>query len=138
MVSDNLGRISNAHVVHADCSKNGAMDEKCIQLAELAAIAVDSLKTGKIVTMPTYLRPTEYPDFMRKEDAISYKSEKILGELYRSTKEAYGSDLVSQGTSTSDYLTYDMDLEVPGASDFLEDAWQCKCSYEEQLNALLS
>ncbi|PUZ50556.1 hypothetical protein GQ55_6G066900 [Panicum hallii var. hallii] len=138
MVSDNLGRISNAHVVHADRSKYGAMDEKCIQLAELAAIAVDSLKTGKIVTMPTYLRPTEYPDFMRKEDAISYKSEKILGELYRSIKAAYGYDLVSHGTNTLDDLVYDMDLEVPGASDFLEDAWQCKCSYEAQLNALLN
>jgi RNA-dependent RNA polymerase len=138
MVSDNLGRISNAHVVHADRSKYGAMDEKCIQLAELAAIAVDSLKTGKIVTMPTYLRPTEYPDFMRKEDAISYKSEKILGELYRSIKAAYGYDLVSHGTNTLDDLVYDMDLEVPGASDFLEDAWQCKCSYEARLNALLN
>ncbi|XP_039855171.1 probable RNA-dependent RNA polymerase SHL2 [Panicum virgatum] len=138
MVSDNLGRISNAHVVHADCSKNGAMDEKCIQLAKLAAIAVDSLKTGKIVTMPTYLRPTEYPDFMRKEDAISYKSEKILGELYRSIKAAYGYDSVSHGTITLNDLVYDMDLEVPGASYFLEDAWQCKCSYEAKLNALLS
>ena len=138
MVSDNLGRISNAHVVHADRSNSGAMDEKCIQLAELAAMAVDSLKTGKIVTMPTYLRPTEYPDFMRKEDVISYKSEKILGDLYRSIKAAYGYDSVSHGTITLNDLVYDMDLEVPGASYFLEDAWQCKCSYEAKLNALLS
>ena len=76
MVSEILGPISNAHVVHADRSKYGAMDEKCIQLAELAATAVDFPKTGKIVTMPPFLRPQEYPDFMGKEDDISYKSEK--------------------------------------------------------------
>ncbi|XP_034599533.2 probable RNA-dependent RNA polymerase SHL2 [Setaria viridis] len=138
LVTDNLGRISNAHVVHADHSEYGAMDDNCIQLAELAATAVDSLKTGEIVTMPTYLRPTEYPDFMGKEDAISYKSTKILGELYRSIKAAYGSDFVSEGTCTSDDLPYDSDLEVSGASDFLEDAWICKCSYEAQLNSLLN
>ncbi|KAF8692039.1 hypothetical protein HU200_039988 [Digitaria exilis] len=138
MVSENIGRIYNAHVVHADRSKYGAMDEKCIQLAELASIAVDSLKTGKIVAMPTYLSPTEYPDFMGKEDAISYESEKVLGELYRSVKDTYGCDFISQGTCSLDDPAYDTDLEVPGASSFLEDAWQCKCSYEEQLNALLN
>ncbi|CAL5003334.1 unnamed protein product [Urochloa decumbens] len=138
MVTDNLGRISNAHVVHADRSEDGAMNENCIKLAELAATAVDSLKTGEIVTMPAYLRPTEYPDFMGKEDAISYKSTKILGELYRSIKAAYSCDFVSESTCSSDDFTYDTDLEVPGASDFLDDAWQCKCSYEAQLNALLS
>jgi len=50
MVSEILGPISNAHVVHADRSKYGAMDDKCIKLAELAATAVDFPKTGKIVT----------------------------------------------------------------------------------------
>ncbi|CAO2176113.1 unnamed protein product [Urochloa humidicola] len=138
MVTDNLGRISNAHVVHADRSEDGAMDEKCIQLAELAANAVDSLKTGEIVTMPNYLRPTEYPDFMGKEDDISYKSTKILGELYRSIKAAYSCDFVSESTCSSYDFTYDTDLEVPGASDFLDDAWQCRCSYEAHLNALLN
>ncbi|RLM62177.1 putative RNA-dependent RNA polymerase SHL2 [Panicum miliaceum] len=87
MVSEILGPISNAHVVHADRSKYGAMDDKCIQLAELAATAVDFPKTGKIVTMPPFLRPQEYPDFMGKEDDISYKSEKILGRLYRSIQQ---------------------------------------------------
>ncbi|KAF8662610.1 hypothetical protein HU200_056211 [Digitaria exilis] len=114
MVSENIGRIYNAHVVHADRSKYGATDEKCVQLAELASIAVDSLKTGNIVAMPTYLSPTEYPDFMGKEDAISYESEKILGELYRSVKDTYGCDFISQGTCSLDDPAYDTDLEVPG------------------------
>ncbi|GKC65537.1 transcription elongation factor TFIIS, partial [Tanacetum coccineum] len=38
MVNDSLGTICNAHVVHADMSDCGALDEKCIKLAELASI----------------------------------------------------------------------------------------------------
>jgi len=138
MVNDNLGRICNAHVTHADRSDDGAMDPKCIQLAELAAIAVDSAKTGEIVRMPLSHSPKEYPDFMGKEDAVSYKSKKILGRLYRSILGENGDDFVSQGTCVSNETPYDIDLEVPGALSFLEDAWQCKCLYEAQLNTLLS
>ncbi|XP_062212371.1 probable RNA-dependent RNA polymerase SHL2 [Phragmites australis] len=138
MVNENLGVICNAHVVHADLSEYGAMDEKCIHLAELAATAVDFPKTGKLVTMPPSLRPKIYPDFMGKEDSMSYKSEKILGRLYRSIQEASSSDLVSEETCALNDLPYDTDLEVPGALDFLSSAWQCKCSYEAQLNALLN
>jgi RNA-dependent RNA polymerase len=36
--------------------------------------------------MPPSLRPTKYPDFMEKDDAISYKSEKIIGKLYRTVR----------------------------------------------------
>ncbi|KQK09241.1 probable RNA-dependent RNA polymerase SHL2 [Brachypodium distachyon] len=138
MVNENLGVICNAHVVHADLSEYGAMDEKCIRLAELAATAVDFPKTGKLVTMPPELRPKIYPDFMLKEESRSYNSEKILGRLYRSIQEASGGDLVSEEACTLNDLPYDTDLEVPGASLFLASAWECKCSYEGQLNALLN
>ncbi|KAF0920941.1 hypothetical protein E2562_037788 [Oryza meyeriana var. granulata] len=138
MISENLGKICNAHVVHADLSEYGAMDEKCIHLAELAATAVDFPKTGKLAIMPQHLKPKVYPDFMGKEDAISYKSEKILGRLYWSIQEASNGDVVSEELCTSNDLPYDIDLEVPGASDFLASAWQCKCSYEAQLSALLN
>ncbi|KAJ1267762.1 hypothetical protein BS78_07G082900 [Paspalum vaginatum] len=137
MASENIGRISNAHVVHADISEHGAMDEKCIQLAELAATAVDLPKTGKIVTMPPSLRPTEYPDFMEKDEAISYKSEKIIGKLYR-TIRLYVLGMPLEGSIRNDMPPYDADLEVPGAFHFIADAWQCKCSYESQVNALLN
>ncbi|CAO2208303.1 unnamed protein product [Urochloa humidicola] len=138
MVNEKLGPISNAHVVHADSSEYGAMDEKCIQLAELAATAVDFPKTGKIVSMPPSLRPKLYPDFMQKDEAITYKSDKILGRLYRSIQEASSGDLVPEETCTLNDLPYDADMEVPGATDFLSSAWLCKCSYEAQLNALLN
>ncbi|KAF5187435.1 RNA-dependent RNA polymerase [Thalictrum thalictroides] len=112
MVNEKLGAICNAHVVHADQSEHGALDKNCIRLAELAATTVDFLKTGKIVTMPQDLKPKVYPDFMGKDDFLSYKSDKILGWLYH--------------------------LELPGSADFILDAWNKKCSYDGQLKALMA
>ncbi|KAL6843315.1 hypothetical protein ACP4OV_027028 [Aristida adscensionis] len=88
--------------------------------------------------MPQSLRPKEYPDFMGKEDDITYKSGKILGRLYRSIQQTSGADFILEDTCTLNNVPYDTDLEVPGASDFLENAWQFRCSYEVQLNALLN
>uniref|UniRef100_N1QZQ3 RNA-dependent RNA polymerase n=1 Tax=Aegilops tauschii TaxID=37682 RepID=N1QZQ3_AEGTA len=77
-------------------------------------------------------------DFLIKEDSKSYKSEKILGRLYRSIQEASGGNWDSNEAWTLHDLPYDSDLEVAGASDFLASAWQCKCSYDRQLNSLLN
>jgi len=51
-------------------SECGALDEKCLTLAELAATAVDFPKTGKIVSMPSDLKPKIYPDFIGKRGAL--------------------------------------------------------------------
>ncbi|CAL1375059.1 unnamed protein product [Linum trigynum] len=143
MVNENLGAICNAHVVHADLSEYGALDEKCIKLADLAATAVDFPKTGKIVTMPGNLKPKLYPDFMGKEDHQSYKSSKILGRLYRQVKDAYEEETaaaslepISTSSSPID-IHYDWDLDVLGASDFIMEAWDLKRSYDDQLRGLL-
>lgn len=139
MVNENLGAICNAHVVHADLSEHGALDEKCLKLAELAATAVDFPKTGVIVTMPAHLKPKQYPDFMGKEEYQSYRSTKILGRLYRQIKDAYNEDV---SPSSELYVVpgdvpYDKDLEAPGAADFIDDAWDKKCSYDGQLKGLM-
>ena len=139
MVNESLGPICNAHVVHADLSEDGAFDEKCLKLAELAATAVDFPKTGIIVTMPPHLRPKLYPDFMGKEDYQSYKSTKILGRLYRLIRDAYDEDLSTSSELNFDpgEIPYDADLEVPGAADFTDNAWDLKCSYDGQVTGLM-
>ena len=139
MAYESVGTICNAHVVHADLSENGALDEKCITLAELAATAVDFPKTGISVTMPPHLKPKLYPDFMEKEDYQSYKSTKILGRLYRLIRDAYDEDVSTSSQPNFDpwEIPYDADLEVPGAADFIDDAWDLKCSYDGQLNGLM-
>uniref|UniRef100_A0A3Q7IMC2 RNA-dependent RNA polymerase n=1 Tax=Solanum lycopersicum TaxID=4081 RepID=A0A3Q7IMC2_SOLLC len=136
MVQESLGEICNAHVVHADLSELGALDEKCLKLAELAAIAVDFPKTGKLVTMPYNLRPKMYPDFMGKEEFQSYTSEKILGKLYRQVKDESQGEFAGLEFVPED-IPYDTNLEIPGYKDFLAEAWNRKCSYGIQLNGLL-
>lgn len=88
MVNDNLGQIANAHVVFADSEPLKARSAKCIELAELFSVAVDFPKTGVPAIIPAHLRPRNYPDFMEKEDKITYKSECVIGTLFRSVKEA--------------------------------------------------
>ncbi|KAG8375787.1 hypothetical protein BUALT_Bualt10G0136800 [Buddleja alternifolia] len=139
MVNESLGTICNAHVVHADLSEYGAMDEKCIRLAELAATAVDFPKTGKIVTMPSDLKPKVYPDYMGKPEYQTYKSNKILGKLYRKVKDADNGDYEesSEDAFAPDKIIYDQDLQIPESSCFITDAWNSKCSYDGQLLGLL-
>ncbi|XP_078177742.1 RNA-dependent RNA polymerase 6 [Carex rostrata] len=139
MIIENLGVICNAHVVHADRSEYGALDENCCELAKLAATAVDFPKTGLLVTMPPYLRPKVYPDFMGKDEHLSYKSNKILGKMYRKIKDATAFDELgpAEQPCTLDNVLYDIDLEVPGAKEYLHQAWCSKCSYDTQLGALL-
>jgi RNA-dependent RNA polymerase len=70
-------KIPKSHVVRADLSEYGALDEKCLTLAELAATAVDFPKTGKIVSMASDLKPKIYPDFMGKEEHRSINQRKF-------------------------------------------------------------
>ncbi|XP_022961927.1 RNA-dependent RNA polymerase 6 [Cucurbita moschata] len=139
MINESLGTICNAHVVHADRSEYGALDENCIKLSELAATAVDFPKTGKIVTMPPHLKPKLYPDFMGKQATQSYKSTKILGRMYRRIRDAYDEDMITacELNFTPGDVYYDVDLEVAGAADFIAEAWNQKCSYDGQLSGLL-
>lgn len=141
MINDHLGKICNAHVVHADRSELGALDPKCLQLAELAATAVDSPKTGKLVIMPSHLRPKAYPDFMDKDDKPSYRSEKILGILFRrvrgtAEKEIKLSCLLDSPDFSFDQY-YDRDLEVEGFESYVPEAWQLKQIYDAKLTALM-
>ncbi|PHU16827.1 RNA-dependent RNA polymerase 6 [Capsicum chinense] len=138
MVQESLGEICNAHVVHADLSEFGAMDEKCLKLAELAALAVDFPKTGKLVTMPFDLKPKMYPDFMGKEAFQSYESKKILGKLFRQVKDCDAEGGESSGLEyVPENIPYDTNLEIPGYEDFIDDTWSLKCSYDGQLIGLL-
>ncbi|XP_010250107.2 PREDICTED: RNA-dependent RNA polymerase 6-like [Nelumbo nucifera] len=140
MVNEKLGVICNAHVVHADLSEYGALDKKCIRLAELAAKAVDFPKTGEVVTMPQSLKPKMYPDFMGKEDFLSYRSSKILGKLYRKIRDIdsdNGMATSSEMACVAEDISYDTDLEILGSAGFVTDAWNQKCSYDAQFRALL-
>ncbi|PKK74498.1 RdRP-domain-containing protein [Rhizophagus irregularis] len=82
MLNNRLGQISNLHVAFADSEEEGVNFIGCKILAALHSKAVDFSKTGIPVT-ETLPNIEEYPDFMEKDHKKSYKSEKILGKLYR-------------------------------------------------------
>ncbi|XP_042520106.1 RNA-dependent RNA polymerase 6-like [Macadamia integrifolia] len=138
MMTGQLGKICHAHVVHADQSKDGAMDGKCIKLAELAATAVDFPKTGKLVRMPHSLKPKIYPDFMGKDGNMSYKSKKILGSLYSEILDAPDEEMTANSELTTEDIPFDPDLEIAGFAGFIMDAWNQKCTYDGHLSALLA
>ena len=143
-----LGAISNAHVVHADMSPLGAYDPKCLQLSEQAARAVDFPKTGVPGIMPTDLEPKMYPDFMENQGRVSYKSEKVIGTMYRTVKERIdgNSRNLQEGrengvldeekewqwfpSESSVTSAHDQDLVVPGYEKYLEEAWRLKCQWD--------
>ncbi|KAK9095170.1 hypothetical protein Scep_026639 [Stephania cephalantha] len=103
-------------------------------LAELAAIAVDFPKTGKLISMPPALKPKLYPDFMGKPHFQSYKSNKILGKIYRKAKDASDGEIGSASDSSFalEDEVYDKDLGIPGSEDFICEAWNRKCQYDRQ------
>jgi RNA dependent RNA polymerase len=77
-----LGVIANAHLATAD--KFGMNDPKSIELARYVTAETDAPKKGLTVgRIASDLLPKEYPDYMRKGDKPTYRSETVLGELYR-------------------------------------------------------
>ena len=82
MKNDNLGRIATAHRYWADKEDDGVKHDKCLQLAALHSMAVDYAKTGVPAEMPKDLKIKRYPHWAEKEKHRSYKSKKVLGQLY--------------------------------------------------------
>lgn len=80
--TNQLGIIANAHLAISD--KLGMRHPQSIELARYVTAETDAPKKGLTVgKLPTELLPTEYPDYMRKSDRSTYRSDTILGELFR-------------------------------------------------------
>jgi RNA-dependent RNA polymerase len=82
MKNDTLGRIAVAHRYWADKEDDGVKHDTCLQLAALHSMAVDYAKTGVPAEMPKELKIFKCPHWAMKEPSRSYKSNKILGQLY--------------------------------------------------------
>nr|GMC60375.1 RNA-dependent RNA polymerase 2 [Ipomoea batatas] len=141
MISDTLGAISTAHLVHADHEPEKALSSKCLQLANLHSMAVDFAKTGAPAEMPRYLKPRELPDFLERWDKPMYISNGALGKLYRAVKKS----IISGGSSTNHTTTvaaiqnaYDDDLIVDGYESFIPTAETHKQMYMDKLGSLLN
>lgn len=77
--------ISNTHSVLAD--KDGTKSANCKFLAELFPRAIDSVKTGEQINMERVNQLREeycqsYPNWLMKDDKLSYESKSINGHLF--------------------------------------------------------
>ncbi|CAM6085234.1 unnamed protein product [Calypogeia fissa] len=139
MKSDALGLIAKAHVVHADKEPGMATDPKCLELARLFTVAVDFPKTGKPAVMDQTLRPKIYPDFMEKDDKVSYKSERVIGKLFRAVVgEARDKTLISTATREIITSSFDRELIWHGFEVYIEEAKMLKSWYDAKLVGLMN
>ncbi|KAG5539162.1 hypothetical protein RHGRI_019651 [Rhododendron griersonianum] len=136
IVNDSLGIIAHAHVVFADREPDKAMSDPCLRLAKLYSIAVDFPRTGVPAEIPRDLRVQDYPDFMEKPDKTFYKSERVIGKLFRAVKDVAPHSIISFTEDVS-RESYDLEMEVEGFQDYLEQAFDCKTEYDYKLGNLM-
>ncbi|KAI8972772.1 RNA dependent RNA polymerase-domain-containing protein [Pilobolus umbonatus] len=133
--NDNLGRIANAHLATADHSPLGARDGKCMRLAQLHSEAVDFPKSGKPAILTEDLIVKRFPDFMQKKDKETYKSEKVLGKIFRSIDQRnykeYSSTLITDAV-------YDTRLRLDGMELYIAEARMLRNDYNRDLLALMN
>ena len=133
IISDNLGTLSNAHLAQADLNEHGTRSGICIRLAHLCSMAVDFPKTGRPAVPDDDLRPKRWPDFMEKSHLSSdkvYRSEKILGQLYRS--------VILDDFKPQMYYILDERIIAPGFEKYLNDAKRFKRHYDRDLLSLMN
>ncbi|KAK2722758.1 hypothetical protein QYM36_003075 [Artemia franciscana] len=79
--------MAHLHVALCDHMEKGACAPVAIKLAESQAVAVDFPETGIPPNVPkdtfALVAASGYPDFMEKNERLSYASKKVLGKLYR-------------------------------------------------------
>ncbi|CAL9232409.1 unnamed protein product [Arabidopsis halleri] len=135
MISDTLGVISTAHLVHADRDPEKARSQKCLELANLHSRAVDFAKTGAPAEMPYALKPREFPDFLERFEKPTYISESVFGKLYRDVRSSLAQR--KPEAESDDTLTYDATLEEAGFESFIETAKAHRDMYAEKLTSLM-
>ena len=97
---DNLGRLSNIHLVIAD--KLGIHSEDAVSLAGGLSQELDSVKSGQHPYTAEQIKEinmiagTARPDYMQAGDYEEYQSDKILGKLYIKFLRFTVSDLIGK------------------------------------------
>lgn len=142
MKNDTLGSICNAHAATADESALGALNTKCLCLAELAAIAVDFPKSGIPVVLPKELIPEAYPSYMEYRNRPSYESTKVIGKLYASVmaeieKASYTSEVAFSMDSSLIYDEFVCENLSESTQTFLAEQYYIYAAYNHEIEALM-
>ncbi|CAI2179492.1 5586_t:CDS:2 [Funneliformis geosporum] len=135
MLNNRLGQIANLHLALADYNEMGIRSAECIKLAQLHSNAVDFNKTGIPVVEKLAMR-SEYPDFMDSRYKDSYKSEKVLGKLYRDIQlDKPEKDPLLKYYKTN--ITIDENFLYEGYQDYIEEAIACLDHYNNEIRSLM-
>ncbi|KAK4705953.1 RNA-dependent RNA polymerase, partial [Phenoliferia sp. Uapishka_3] len=93
MLEERTGRVATAHLALADIERKGVFSPHCLELANRHSDAVDYAKSG--VPVPGRAIPfiAQRPDYLsdvatKIEGTHYYKSQKVLGVLFRSIDES--------------------------------------------------
>ncbi|KAI9321571.1 RNA dependent RNA polymerase-domain-containing protein [Dichotomocladium elegans] len=135
--NDNLGQIANAHLAIADMSPMGVLDGRCLRLAQLHSQAVDFSKTGRPAVFDQDLSARVFPDFMEKKNKPSYKSEKVLGRIFRSIEPDVYENYQDKLLKLSD-TTYDVRLWMPDMAQFILEARALRDQYSRDILSLMN
>lgn len=82
--NDNIGVIATAHLVHAD--RSGIFSKVCQSIAAKFSIGIDFAKNGQAQQLDYLEKPQEYPDYMENHTRKEYRSNTVLGKMYRICK----------------------------------------------------
>lgn len=75
---------------------------------------------------------------MEKPDKPTYKSERVIGKLFRAVKDIAPDESSAKSFTKEVALrSYDPDLEVEGFRDYLQDAFDYKTEYDYKLGNLM-
>ena len=138
--NDRLGAIANSHLVHYDMNSRGVFCKACQELANLHSKAVDFNKTGVPVFIPHRLRVQKFPDYLGKEKNRSYKSDKILGKLYRIVKKQGSFGYVKHGSNDryiGEGLKIDESFLFEGFERFSVDALNLFKGYQDNIHSIM-
>ncbi|KAL0480226.1 RNAi component RdRP [Acrasis kona] len=130
LLNDQLGRIANAWLCHADASDQGANDDACLFLAQQHSNAVDYAKSGRPAYFPKRLKTKSVPDFTENKHKDSYLSDKIIGKLFRQITENKDPDPITEFD-----VIHEFDLE--GVENYLQEAKELRDDYNFSLTSMM-
>ncbi|GAA6061484.1 hypothetical protein JCM10212_002563 [Sporobolomyces blumeae] len=89
ITQDRTSLVASRQLLLADLRPAGLFDPDCLKLAQLHSDCVDFVKSGTpvrdadIPRVPAALKQRGFPDFLSADDPHSYRSPKVLGQLFR-------------------------------------------------------
>ncbi|KAG8193633.1 hypothetical protein JTE90_002891 [Oedothorax gibbosus] len=134
--NDNIGVLANAHLAWADYHVDGIFSKVCMSIAKKYPQVLDFAKSGFTCYLKAEEKPKFYPDFMEKGTSQnSYKSQNVLGMLFRVTKNLEA--CVSRIDVTSHAETDDPHFEYPGWEEYKDEAENSLNHYNKRVKNIL-